>query len=1103
MYTVLVDFGAGNVDISAYLVGRYPIKRTRSLHNGLKPVIGTCEFLINRSTDIINDFLTASTDPEVTILKDGAAYFKGTVRRTVKVSVGQLRVDALRCQCVDVLYRMDSRKIRTSFVWSNYKISDPSTKTASILHQLFYLAGYADAELNFTEIDVTVDKFALDGTDKAIDCRKAIEDVLRDVVYTLRPTESGVIELFNLYPASYTATETLLTGTGGNIAEGYDVERDEYKAEAVDVTYWTHDTIADAVVFEDTTGATAALPCSIPVAAGAYYPDGADATTSIRCVFKLQDYDIVAVDSPAIVWAHTGDVTKAVETIDGLGMLVKFSSATGGVITKFQIVGDATVKLDKCKAEAEIVASSDEREDLTSEIIYTKTDAARIANGRAAWHKNATFKYRFSKITLSAMSDETLYPALDLYPDTTLYPWGDVMRPGQIVTLSDAALLGASSTLRVIEVIDGGDPKTFAIVCEGVGDYTASATYGAPALSLPKIARKYPATIPLAADPLGASPDTADFVGQYGVYGGTRYACTALPDTWERDDAGQTAAEVIAAVPSYSPQYLGAWKDTSPVSAAKEGDVYLRYSETPNTVDPPTLADPPDYRGVFKYSGSAWVWTTDPADMFKAIRDIVDICKLLNAAGTAALYGIEADYGVTESIDTAHIGTALIDFLRGGTAEFSGDVDMQNGTVRGVLDTPVLKTTEPQTGDEIAAPAFTHWPGSTLITHCAGLADGEHAVDATSTFGGKNVTKIFKGGTTYAPYYQRDDAIEDTDSAAWLTMKTLVSTVEGPIRIFYSIKPAAGSYVASRILINGVSTGGYGSGDSTAYLTCIYLAFLHVDDVVELQIVSLAKGSVYCSNFRICPDLNTIGVYNDTDSTSLAISSTAYITETGNINIAALDDFIAAHTHWNGLAFITLFAGKVRTLIEQLVAGHTFNSKTPLSVYITGTSSIRITFTDTTALIVYANLYYSYPTTDHIDLLTDPGEISMFDDFTFNPENYGSDLLFKLYYLTTLLFQIYPEGRMLLTAGRAPSGAIHTASTTEEALFEMMKTHIPATGDILCVHGFCNGFVVSRASRVSATEIGFNGYRLSDGVVSSFTITDGDTSPTFAASMTW
>jgi hypothetical protein len=448
MYRLYLDFGSGWVDYTPYLVGQYPIKRTRELHNDeLLPVTGTCRFSLNRTPELVSSLLIATTDPKCRITKDGHPFFTGTIRRNIDVSVGLLRLDSLELEAVEPYYRLNKKKITTSFTWSDYKVSDPTHKDASILHQLFYLAGFADDELDFSPIDVTIDRYSVDGTDSAVEIQDLVEKLLRDTVYTIVTDARGVLSLFDLYPNTFTPQKELKTGAGGNIAEGYKITRDEFREEAVDVTFWPHKLLENEVVFEDTTGATSSLPCSISIPAGNYYPEGADADTPVKCNFSVEDHDLIAVDNPTLEWAHTGNVTLEICEQDSNGMLLRFYSATGGVITKLRIRGDATVKGDKHKVSVKIVPGTAERESIESELLTEQGDAERCANGRASWHKHAVYLYEFSYLT------------------------GIELSLGEIVIYHDPQILGATQTLRIRKIVDGENLKSFHALAEAVGDY--------------------------------------------------------------------------------------------------------------------------------------------------------------------------------------------------------------------------------------------------------------------------------------------------------------------------------------------------------------------------------------------------------------------------------------------------------------------------------------------------------------------------------------------------------------------------------------------------------------------------------------------------------
>lgn len=868
-YTVHINFGSGYVDYTPYLVGQYPLTRTRTLHNDLKPVIGTCKFALNRNCrGLVGQFMTASSDPAVLIFKDSAAFFTGTIRRTVNVSIGQLRIEALECQCVDPLYRLEKKKIITAFTWSDYKVSDPTNKNASILHQLFYLAGFNDAELNFTAIDSVVDRYVVDGSDSAVAIRDLVETILRDTVHTLRPTSSGVVELFDLYPLSYGADIVLATGAGGNIAHGFQIRQDEYKYEAEDVIYWTRELLENKIVFEDTTGATASLPCSIPVTAGHYYPDGADADTPVKCAYALDDYEIVAVDDPVLEWAHTGDVVPQVQTADGLGFKLRFYSATGGVITKLRIRGNATVKLNKCKYSSEIVPNTQEREEIHSELISTQAGAQRIADGRAAWNRNAIYQYTFPEITQE-------------------------VAPGQIAQFDDALLVQAHQRLRVLSVDDGDNPRTCKAICEAVGDYTPIPVVASPVTVNKPSYPKYPAL-----KELSALTDTADYLGQYGIYQAQRYQCTALPGTWTLVDAGQTAAQVQDSIHTYTPRYLGPHRYPALPGSANISDSYLRYSDIAGD----------DRRGVFKWDGAAWNRTVDANDLKDAIRDIVDICSINDDSGNN-LYGTPEEYGVTSS-NVQYIKLALISALKTGDLEVYGTIRAIDGYFKGILDTPPIRTESPQ-AEAIVCPPGAFCAGSEIVNFIeANFSPSSTSADASGTFDGVSVTKVAHS-TSSTDYFAYDgpnhihtDAI---DLNEWVTFDEITNTgilgfIKLKIEIYNHYLFDITSTYYARILVNGIEVAsGSQTGVFDSYIVSTAYAFNATGDVITFQIKAPRHSNIAgVRKYGVTSIISHPGI-KKSDGSHVFFDADSYYWQNGSITINSNTYSITDnHNYWLG-----------------------------------------------------------------------------------------------------------------------------------------------------------------------------------------------------------
>jgi len=459
-----------------------------------------------------------------------------------------------------------------------------------------------------------------------------------------------------------------------------------------------------------------------------------------------------------------------------------------------------------------------------------------------------------------------------------------------------------------------------------IPDFTSKVSFGpnpsAPSTK-PSVFPPAPDVIPYPSEKaLSTLSDTVDFDGQYGIYNGQRYIGTT-PDTWTLNDAGQTAADVAALIPIYEPAYLGAHLDGTP-STAKNGDSYLRYS--------PTSGD--ENRGVFTYDGTTWTRTTDPIYVYKALVDIVFVCQLKDQDG-AALYGAEADYGIDSSMQTAHIMSAIIDRLRVGDLE-----------IFGTLKSLLMDTINSQAGETINAPTPTYWPGSELIDLCSTLADGWHAVDSASAFDGKNITHVVKGGSDNTVSYQASD-VEATGPG---TLKTITSAVSGKTTLYFDIKDTAWF----RLHVNGSLYKSYLG--TSSYVTQSEKLVLNTGDIISLE-----SSSGYCRNFRLCPAVNTIGLWNNTDNTALSVDNAGYYDEAGTVNVnsgtlttSSIDDY------WPGSELIALFTGKLTAYRTVDLGGGTFNSKTCSTIYQNGSESIIITFTDATTITINAIGYYSY-----------------------------------------------------------------------------------------------------------------------------------------------
>ncbi len=456
-YTVELDFGAGWVDYTSYLYGLNPVKRRRAVYNDLRPVISSCTFSLVNNTAVVNSFLTTSDAVPCRILKDTAAYFLGYIRPTHKATItSTYGLEALQLEAVDAWYRLDA-KISATAVYTAATASDPTTKSASLLHQLFYGAGFADAELNFPAIGVTIP--ALTVTIGKETYRTIIEGILAELGYSAYVDESGIVQLYNLAEATITPSVTLSSGVGGNMADGYILDRREATFEAVDIEFNEVKTLSDARVFEDTTGATAGLACSISVPAGTYYPAGAASGQSVLASMAMDGNTILSAATVTSDITYTGDITVEDFTQVGNQISIRIYSATGGVLTRLRgNAGTVKVKGDLRRIVRENVANTLKRETVQLKYVADESSAQKLARIRAQRHLYGSYRWTITTTELT-------------------------LTPGDYVTIDESAILGANTTARVVQVEDGTDIKSIKIECEGVAEYTTDTTETIPELT--------------------------------------------------------------------------------------------------------------------------------------------------------------------------------------------------------------------------------------------------------------------------------------------------------------------------------------------------------------------------------------------------------------------------------------------------------------------------------------------------------------------------------------------------------------------------------------------------------------------------------------------
>jgi len=436
-WSIFVDFGTGDQDITEHC-GK--VSRNRTAHKDLRSTINTCHFEVYDKT-VANQFNTATDDMPLTIEKDGANYFVGMIRPTYKSEVSS-DFKKLTVEGYDrgVLLQ---KSINQTLAYQNYKVCNPSSKSTSIIHQLFYEAGIADSELDLSLIDKTIDWFVIEREDKTT-YRDQINLLLFEFGYIYDCRPSGLFELIDIFPSSLSGTLIEDSDMYGETGARLKYERKESAYEAVRVTWHPHDTLTGELLFSDTTGGTDESFCDISLGAGEWYPDGSD-TEDVYSKFELDGYELITVSNHNLDWENSG-VTLNTETHGNKRSLIKFYSASGGTITKFNITGDAVVRdlNDIRKSVRYNVVDTEKIKEIEARHITDANDAKKLANGVSDWYRYSNFKYTFETI--------------------------DSYDPGDILEL-DSDIMEFDTHVRIIEIVED-EFDNIKIVAEGITAYS-------------------------------------------------------------------------------------------------------------------------------------------------------------------------------------------------------------------------------------------------------------------------------------------------------------------------------------------------------------------------------------------------------------------------------------------------------------------------------------------------------------------------------------------------------------------------------------------------------------------------------------------------------
>jgi hypothetical protein len=437
-FTCFADFGSGYQSI--------PIEgmtnKTTQLHNNLKMCVDSCNITFSEITTA-NLFNTTTGTIPIYVQKNANDFFYGIVRKNFKNQITST-LKSFSVEINDYLYLL-KKKITSNLLYASYKISDTTTKSNSILHQLFYEAGFSDSDLDFDDINITIDYFVVDKDDEK-EYFETISKLLFEYGYVLYcdHSDSGKVKTFELFPTSISASAL----GDGNAYHPVEINRKELSIGSIKVTFYPHETKSNVIVFSDTSGGDDDNKCNISLGTGEYYPDDSDSSDTYL-EYAVDDYEVLVAQSVSLSITQSGVATNTF-TAGYKKALIQLYAASGGTITKLDVLAGTVVLKDTNttkKVIKEIDAGSEEIKDYEAEYIYEKTYADALAMGWANWVDYGDFTYNLQT---------------------------DGMAAGEYYQFTEN-VMSIITTIRIIKVVEDewGEQK---VLAEGVSEYTATST---------------------------------------------------------------------------------------------------------------------------------------------------------------------------------------------------------------------------------------------------------------------------------------------------------------------------------------------------------------------------------------------------------------------------------------------------------------------------------------------------------------------------------------------------------------------------------------------------------------------------------------------------
>lgn len=442
-YKVYIDFGSGLV---AHDAQYKDFTKTEMLHKGLKGADNSCTFSLVPSVSLANNLRTIGRSGAlVSISKAGVPYFYGYIRKTFALRRAA-RLQPIKIEVVSPSFRL-KRKIKEALYFSNFTVSDPVHPETSVLHTLFTRAGVSLERVVMPAISYTIPVYYIE--ENSSTWYALIEELLFQYGYIVDFDEFGRAITRNIVPTNTVPVFTFATGTSGNVIGTIESQIKEEEKDIVEVEWSELETIQNAVVFSDTSGATPTSKAEITLGPSERY--GSDDGSGMFAELSVENRELVYASDCVYDILCDDDIT--VDLFEPFPKRVKLSIKNHSAvyarkIRKLDIKATAVVLKAKNKSKIKNADTEySEAEKVDGNRIFTRAAADALCSS-LAWY------FKYSDFTYSLSSKENV-------------------SIGTVVTITDSEL----GTVVARIIAKKTDERTGVIVyeLEAIADYVPSA----------------------------------------------------------------------------------------------------------------------------------------------------------------------------------------------------------------------------------------------------------------------------------------------------------------------------------------------------------------------------------------------------------------------------------------------------------------------------------------------------------------------------------------------------------------------------------------------------------------------------------------------------